>query len=96
MASEVQGAREGYRAPEDDFFCEKYGVWYPRIDCNYRVANATYEGCVDCFQGRVNLRWLRPGSRPDPGAANNLIRFPVPAPPATTRDDEAGTAPQEF
>jgi len=46
----------GPRCAGDDFFCVKYQVWYALADCNLRVLHRTYQGCVDCFQGRVNLR----------------------------------------
>jgi hypothetical protein len=95
MSTEAQSARAGYRAPEDDFFCEKYEVWYPRSDCNYRVLHATYEGCSGCFQGRVNLRWIRPESRGATGATDNLIPFPTSPAPRERGEGEAESAPQE-
>ncbi len=66
-----------YRAPDDDFFCEKYGVWYPMRDCNFRVLHRTFDGCVDCFQGRLNLRGPRRARGTDVAAGSqNLIAFP--------------------
>jgi hypothetical protein len=80
-----------HRAPDDDFFCEKYGVWYPLRDCNFRVMHRTYEGCVDCFQGRVNLRRTRTVAAEAAGPAD-LLRFPsrkaapsIPVPGAAPR-----------
>jgi len=67
-----------HRAPDDDFICRKYGVWYPMRDCNYRVLHRTFDGCVDCFQGRLNLRG-RSGARGTdvaPGS-RSLIAFPA-------------------
>ncbi|MGD8376363.1 MAG: hypothetical protein PVF68_09490 [Acidobacteriota bacterium] len=66
-----------HRAPDDDFFCEKFGVWYPLADCNYRVLNRTYEGCVRCFQGRVNLRSPRVPLARGGEVAANVLRFPA-------------------
>lgn len=66
-----------HRAPDDDFFCEKYGVWYPLADCNYRVLKRTYEGCVRCFQGRVNLRSPQVPLRAEDEGAPNVLRFPA-------------------
>jgi hypothetical protein len=45
-----------YRPTDADFYCWKFGVWYNLMDCNYRHHGQTYEGCVDCGQGRSNLR----------------------------------------
>lgn len=44
-----------YKAPEDDFFCWKFQLWYPSIDCAYRVKHATCTPCANCAQGRRNL-----------------------------------------
>ena len=77
----------GYRSPDDDFFCEKYGVWYPMRDCNVRVVQRTFEGCVNCFQGRVNLRWLHPRAETVPGAGGDLVAF-------RRRDDDPAAPPQ--
>ena len=51
-------AREALEArdPADDFFCLRYGVWYPSIDCAFRTYHATCDGCLDCVQGRFNLK----------------------------------------
>jgi hypothetical protein len=73
MSSDLQLAPSG---AETDFFCVKYQVWYPLEDCNYRVAHATYHGCVDCFQGRVNLRAARNGRRTPCTTNAQLIPFP--------------------
>ncbi|MEE9217479.1 MAG: hypothetical protein V3U98_00240 [Acidobacteriota bacterium] len=63
--SEVQQAapqvRQGgsmrctYKAPGDDFFCWKFQLWYPSIDCAYRNLYQTCAPCADCAQGRRNL-----------------------------------------
>ena len=42
------------RDAEDDFFCLRFGVWYPSIDCAYRTLHRTCPGCLDCEQGRFN------------------------------------------
>jgi len=69
--------RCGYRCADDDFFCVKYQVWYPLADCNTRVLHRTYQGCVDCFQGRVNLRQAVPRAEGDAAyRAGSLLRFP--------------------
>ena len=48
-----------YRPPDADFYCWKFGVWYNLMDCCDRHYDRTYEGCVDCGQGRNNLRQNR-------------------------------------
>lgn len=45
-----------YRAPEDDFFCLRYQVWYPSVDCAVRTRFRTAPGCANCDQGRFNAR----------------------------------------
>jgi len=45
-----------FRAPDDDFFCLRFGVWYNSWDCAYRTRFRTCGGCRDCEQGRFNLR----------------------------------------
>ncbi|MGH9866731.1 MAG: hypothetical protein ACREAA_01005 [Candidatus Polarisedimenticolia bacterium] len=47
---------EGTRGPQDDFFCYKYQVWYRVADCVYRGQHKTFPGCVNCFQGLLNIR----------------------------------------
>ncbi|HKY30986.1 MAG TPA: hypothetical protein VJV23_00500 [Candidatus Polarisedimenticolia bacterium] len=47
---------QGTRGPHDDFYCQKYQVWYRLDDCVYRGLNRTYAGCVDCAQGKMNIR----------------------------------------
>jgi len=59
-----QEIAQGTRGPEDDFFCHKYEVWYRTQDCVYRGRNKTYAGCVNCFQGYLNIRSLQQGIRP--------------------------------
>jgi hypothetical protein len=44
------------RDAHDDFFCLRFGVWYPSIDCAYRTLYRTCPGCLDCEQGRFNLK----------------------------------------
>ena len=55
---------DGTRGPEDDFFCHKYQVWYRIEDCVYRGRNKTFAGCVNCFQGFLNIRSLERGIKP--------------------------------
>jgi hypothetical protein len=45
-----------FRHPEDDFFCIRYQVWYPSLDCAVRTKFRTSDGCRDCEQGRFNLK----------------------------------------
>lgn len=40
----------------DDFFCLRFGVPYPSIDCAFRTRFRTYPGCDNCDQGRFNLK----------------------------------------
>jgi len=56
--------RGTYRAPEDDFFCLRYGVWYPSFDCAVRTRYRTSGGCLDCDQGRFNLKRHAPALTP--------------------------------
>lgn len=44
-----------YKAPEDDFFCWKFQLWYPMIDCAYRNFYRTCTPCANCAQGHRNL-----------------------------------------
>jgi len=61
-----------HREPTDDFFCLRYGVWYASLDCAIRSRYRTCDGCLDCEQGRFNLkrhaaglgRFRNPYSRP--------------------------------
>jgi hypothetical protein len=46
----------GTRTTEDDFFCIRYRVWYPSLDCAFRTRFQTAEGCLRCDQGRFNLK----------------------------------------
>ena len=41
---------------DDDFFCARYEVWYPSIDCALRTRFRTAPGCLNCDQGRFNLK----------------------------------------
>jgi hypothetical protein len=45
-----------HRDPEDDFFCLRYGVWYPSFDCAVRTKFKTSVGCLTCEQGRFNMK----------------------------------------
>ncbi len=55
-SSETDRARgRGPRDEEDDFFCLRFGVWYPSVDCAYRTRHRSCPGCLDCEQGRFNL-----------------------------------------
>lgn len=47
---------EGTREVGDDFFCLRYRVWYPSIDCAVRTRFLTSAGCLRCDQGRFNLK----------------------------------------
>jgi len=44
------------REPGDDFFCQRYQLWYRSIDCAIRTRYRTSGGCANCDQGRFNLR----------------------------------------
>lgn len=46
----------GRREPGDDFFCLRYRIWYPSLDCAVRTKFRTAPGCARCDQGRFNLR----------------------------------------
>ena len=43
-----------YREAGDDFFCIRYQVWYPSIDCAIRTRYQTSDGCKNCDQGLFN------------------------------------------
>jgi hypothetical protein len=92
MSPETDVMRCSYRAPDDDFFCEKYQVWYPLKDCNVRVMHRTFEGCVGCFQGRVNLRRSSPFTGASAGGGT-LLRFPRPDLPTLQPDRRPGALP---
>ena len=49
-------AREASKGAEDDFFCLRFQVWYPSIDCAYRTRWHTCGACAHCDQGRFNLK----------------------------------------
>jgi hypothetical protein len=61
----------GRREPGDDFFCLRYRIWYPSIDCAFRTRFATSAGCARCDQGRFNLKRH--------AKALGGARFPMPA-----------------
>ncbi len=46
----------GRREPGDDFFCLRFRIWYPSIDCAFRTRFGTSSACARCDQGRFNLR----------------------------------------
>jgi len=52
----ARSATFGTREPGDDFYCLRYSVWYPTIDCAFRTLHRTSGGCLNCDQGRFNLR----------------------------------------
>ncbi len=52
-----------HRGADDDFFCLRFGVWYPSVDCAYRTLHRTCPGCLNCEQGRFNLKRHRPALR---------------------------------
>ena len=49
-------AREAAKDAEDDFFCLRFQVWYPSVDCAYRTRWRTCDACSNCDQGRFNLK----------------------------------------
>ncbi len=44
------------RDADDDFRCLRYDVSYPSIDCAFRTLYKTCPGCLNCEQGRFNLK----------------------------------------
>ena len=48
--------RRSPRDAEDDFYCLRYQVWYPSYDCAFRTHFRTSAGCLECQQGRFNLK----------------------------------------
>ena len=47
----------------DDFFCLRFQVWYPSFDCAIRTRFETCDGCLNCEQGRFNLKRHRAALR---------------------------------
>lgn len=47
--------RPGPRELADDFYCLRFQVHYPSIDCAIRTKYRTCAGCLDCDQGRFNF-----------------------------------------
>ena len=47
---------QGPRQPGDDFYCIRFSVWYPSVDCAFRTRFQTSPGCLRCEQGRFNLK----------------------------------------
>lgn len=62
-------AAASQRQPGDDFFCLRFGVWYPSYDCALRTKFKTCRGCLQCEQGRFNLKRH--------SASLRLVRFPA-------------------
>lgn len=62
--------RCSHRDPEDDFICLRYQVWYASFDCALRTKFRTSPGCLNCEQGRFNLKRHAPALRG--------LRFPFP------------------
>lgn len=62
--------RTARRDPEDDFYCIRFDVWYPSIDCAYRTKFRTAPGCLNCEQGRFNFKRH--------AGALRGVRFPFP------------------
>lgn len=46
----------GPRDTTDDFFCLRFQVHYPSLDCAIRTKHRTCPACFDCDQGRFNLK----------------------------------------
>jgi hypothetical protein len=61
--------RVSHRDPEDDFFCLRFEVWYSSHDCAVRTKFRTCAGCLNCEQGRFNLKRHASSLR--------TLRFPV-------------------
>lgn len=59
------------RHPGDDFFCLRYRVWYSSMDCAFRTRFETAPGCLQCEQGRFNLKRHQRAVHP------KLYRLPV-------------------
>ncbi len=55
-ASVTSRMRCVHRGPADDFFCLRYQIWYPSPECAIRTKFKTSPGCLDCEQGRFNLK----------------------------------------
>jgi hypothetical protein len=51
-----EGQEPARREPGDDFFCLRFQVWYPSLDCAVRTKFRTSESCLRCDQGRFNLK----------------------------------------
>ncbi len=45
-----------HRDADYDFRCLRFAVWYPSIDCAFRTLYKTCPGCLNCEQGRFNLK----------------------------------------
>ena len=66
----LERKRNVHRDPQDDFFCLRFEIWYPSIDCAFRTKFRTSPGCLNCEQGRFNLKRH--------AASLRTIRFCVP------------------
>jgi hypothetical protein len=88
------GPTHSHRGPDDDFFCLRFRVWYPSLDCAIRTKFRTSPGCLDCDQGRFNLR--RHDEALDGGRGARIARLVTPgegSDRAVTVDDGRGQAP---
>ena len=54
ITSAAQSASQ--RDADDDFYCLRFSVPYPSIDCAFRTLYKTCPGCLNCEQGRFNLK----------------------------------------
>jgi hypothetical protein len=81
MADDKGRITLGTKGPHDDFFCHKYHVWYRVEDCVYRTKYKTFNGCVNCFQGRLNVRSVERGIQPPVC----LTSDPIPSVPEAPR-----------
>lgn len=50
------GPSPRHASSDSDFFCLRFQVWYPTFDCALRTRFRTCPGCLDCEQGRFNLK----------------------------------------
>jgi len=54
--AELPAGGGGSRDVEDNFYCLRFRVWYPSFDCAIRTRFRTCPSCLDCEQGRFNLK----------------------------------------
>lgn len=81
MPTNAERIPDGTKGPHDDFYCHKYQVWYRVDDCVFRGRNATYPGCVNCFQGHLNIRSVERGAQPPAFLGEGASSAPEGAPP---------------